>query len=170
MHLQGWFPSLRAAPLTQWIFFPPYIQLASALMQMSAVALWPFPEHLGYPGWISSITRLQGVKDSNHPSLPAVCASSDRMSPLWSVMPIAHTDSSLSQTLKETTGSGIHQKLLRFKILGSTFLFLTPRVFGCRNVGLCHPFCLAYRCLQSLGYWLLHLSPLLRVPLVCLKR
>lgn len=146
-------------------FFPPYVQLAPALLQISAAVFWLFPEHFGDPGWMWSITRPQGVKDSHHPSLPVYVPVQTGYHPFGGpVMPVALTGSSLSQTLKETAGSGVHQKLLQLKILGSTFLFLTLRVFGYQNVSLCHPCCLACRCLQSLGYWLLHLSSLSKCP------
>lgn len=154
MHLQGWsFPSSRAVPLPQCIFFPLMFNQRFPCCKSQLL-----PPGLSIGGSIHSPARPQGVKGSNYPPpLPAPCAQLRLVSPLWWVCG-TNCYSPPPQVIlhlrhpKEPSDSGMHQKLPGLKILGSTFIFLTPRAFGYQNVGLCHLCCVIHRVLQSLGY------------------
>ena len=66
-------PGLHHSP--SGFFFSPYVQAAFPLLQISAIASWPFPGHLRAPGSIHSLARPQVVKGSNYPPpLPALYA------------------------------------------------------------------------------------------------
>lgn len=128
--------------------FSPYVQPVFPLLQISAIASWPSPGQLREPGSIQSLARPQGVKGSNYPPpLPVHHAQLRHeittLVGLWYQLP-PQADVHLRHP-KEPFGSGMCQKLPGLKILGSTFLFLTPRVFGYRNVCLCHPCCVICR-------------------------
>lgn len=142
-------------------FFPPYVQPTFTLLQVSAVASWSFHRWL-HP--FSSQTSGGEGQQLSSPFACSVCAAQIGITTLvglWYQLLPPHPQVILHlRHPKEPSDSGMHQKLPGLKILGSTFLFLTPRAFGYQNVGLCHLCCVIRRVLQSLGYWILHLGPL----------